>query len=94
MGLLAPHPLDVSLYLEEIPTGPYLALLGSSLVCLLGSTPSYEGKLVRRIDLKSDGPLTLVTPKDVLKLSELRAEQQYNSSRAKRTIRSLYSTFP
>ena len=28
VGLLAPHPLDVSLHLEKIPIGPYLALLG------------------------------------------------------------------
>ena len=70
----------------------YLLLTGSSLACLLGSTPFYEGKLVRRIDLKSAGPLTLVTAKDVLKLSELRAGQQFSSSRAKRTIRSLSST--
>ncbi len=73
-------------------TGCCLLLAWSSLLVLLGSTSSYEGKLVRRIDLKSDGPLTLVTPKDVLKLAELQAGQQYNSSRAKRTIRSLYST--
>ena len=72
--------------------GCCLLLVGLSLICLLGSTPSYEGRLVRRIDLKSDGPLTLVTPRDVLKLSELQAGQQYKSSKAKRTIRSLYST--
>ena len=70
----------------------YSVLAWSSLLCLLGSTSSYEGKLVRRIELQSDGPLTLVTPKDVLKLSELQVGQPYTSSRAKRTIRSLYST--
>ena len=73
-------------------SGCCLLLAWSSLLVLLGSTSSYEGKLVRRIDLKSDGPLTLVTPRDVLKLAELQVGQQYNSSRAKRTIRSLYST--
>ena len=30
VGLLAPHPLDLSLYLEKIPIGPYLTLLGYS----------------------------------------------------------------
>ena len=58
VGLLAPHPLDGSLYLEKIPIGPYLALLGydpGQLEGLVSGKARCTGPLLEPTKIKGEG---------------------------------------
>ncbi len=52
----------------------------------------FEGKIVRRVEIRADGRLTRISRADLFKLVTIREEEPYTSSRAHATLRRLYST--
>ncbi|MFQ5928814.1 MAG: POTRA domain-containing protein, partial [Acidobacteriota bacterium] len=52
----------------------------------------FDGKIIQKVELQSDGPLSRISTRDVLKLVVLREGAPYSASAAQRSIRRLYST--
>ncbi len=53
--------------------------------------PEFEGKIIRKIEITSTGPLTRISPADLAKLVVLKEGQPYTATAARNTILRLYS---
>ncbi len=72
------------------------AMIGLSLLLFLPvevrADLQFEGKMVRRLEIRADGRLTRISEADLFKLAAIREGEPYTSSRAQATLRRLYST--
>ena len=70
----------------------FATLCASASVRHLFAAQQAQDKVVARIFLESDGPLTRVSPADCLKLIQLREGRPYSASAVKHSIQRLYAT--
>ncbi|HSR69505.1 MAG TPA: POTRA domain-containing protein [Acidobacteriota bacterium] len=68
-------------------------------LCLLPGLPGpalaqsdYEGRTVRALHIRSDGPLSRISEADCRRLIEIKAQQPFSSSRVKYSIEQLYAS--
>ena len=59
---------------------------------VLQANSSFEGKIIQKIELQSDGPLNEISYTDLLNLMELREGAPYSATQAERSIQCLFST--
>jgi len=63
-----------------------------TLPSVLQANSSFEGKIIQKIELQSDGPLNEISYTDLLNLMELREGAPYSATQAERSIQRLFST--
>ncbi len=64
----------------------------SSLPSFLRANSPFDGKIIQKIELHSDGPLTHISTNDLLNLIELREGEPYSASQTESSLKRLVST--
>ena len=64
----------------------------SSVPIFLRANSPFDGKIIQKIELQSDGPLDHISTNDLLNLIELREGEPYSASRTESSLKRLFST--